>query len=268
MLSFPNAKINLGLNVVSCRQDGYHDIETVFLPVPALCDALEFVESDSVSLQIFGVQVGGYAEDNLIIKALRLLQKDFDLPNLRCYIKKNIPLGAGLGGGSADAAFMLKMLNKSYSLQISDENLEIYAAKLGADCPFFIRNKPVFAEGIGNVMTEVNISLTESYLFLVKPNIHVSTASAYKKIKPQRWDIPLAEAVKLPIENWKKCLLNDFEPTVFKLHPELAEIKQQMYKNGALYASMSGSGSTIYGIFPQQPDTEIFNKHFVFSCKL
>ncbi|MDR0811569.1 MAG: 4-(cytidine 5'-diphospho)-2-C-methyl-D-erythritol kinase [Paludibacter sp.] len=264
MLTFPNAKINLGLNVATRRQDGYHDLETVFFPVKGLCDALEFVESDSTSLEIFGVKVGGYIEDNLIIRALRLLQKDFEIPQLRCYLKKNIPLGAGLGGGSADAAFMLKMLNERFSLNLSNDVLEKYAAKIGADCPFFIRNTPVFAEGTGNIMTNINISLQGNYLLLVKPNIHVSTADAYKMIKPQKWNIPLLEIIKLPVENWKKYLLNDFEPNVFNLHPELAEIKQKMYKLGAKYAAMSGSGSTIYGIFPQKPNVAAFRECFLF----
>ncbi|MDR0828672.1 MAG: 4-(cytidine 5'-diphospho)-2-C-methyl-D-erythritol kinase [Prevotellaceae bacterium] len=249
MLSFPNAKINLGLNVVEKRADGYHNLETVFLPVFDVCDSLEFVVAGKTSLEIFGAKIDGDIENNLIIKALRLLQCDFDIPNLCCYLKKNIPMGAGLGGGSADAAFMLKMLNDNFDLQISNENLEKYASKLGADCPFFIRNRAVFAEGTGDKMTDINLSLSDKKIRLVTPNIHVSTADAYKMILPQRWEIPLAEVIKMPIEKWKNFMFNDFEKPVFKLYPQLAKIKQQMYDNGAIYAAMSGSGSAIFGVF-------------------
>jgi 4-diphosphocytidyl-2-C-methyl-D-erythritol kinase len=267
MLSFPNAKINIGLNVINRRKDGYHNLETVFFPVP-LCDALELVETGETLLQIFGMQIDGNIENNLIIKALRILQKDFDIPQISCFLKKNIPMGAGLGGGSADAAFMLKMLNKYFMLNISIEDLEKYAAKLGADCPFFIRNKPAFAEETGNVMTEINIPLQGYYLLLIKPNIHISTAEAYKTLSPEKWETPLAEAIKQPLENWKNCIFNDFEKPVFMQHPALAQIKNKIYELGAQYAAMSGSGSIVYGIFSEKPNIEIFGNSAIFCEKI
>jgi len=267
MVSFPNAKINLGLNVVEKRTDGYHNLETLFVPIFELYDVLEVVESDKTTLQIFGIEIDSKIENNLIIKALRLLQKDFKIPELSCFLKKDIPTGAGLGGGSADAAFMLKLLNEKFSLNISQEDLENYASKLGADCAFFIRNKLSFAQGTGNILSDVNISLQGKYLVLAKPNIHVSTAEAYSKIVPKKWETPLENVLKLPISEWKNYLFNDFEKNVFALHPQLAEIKQQMYDFGATYASMSGSGATIFGIFEEKQNIN-FESMFVFETLL
>jgi len=267
MVSFPNAKINLGLNVVSRRDDGYHNLETLFVPIFQLYDVLEIVESSKTSLQIFGIEIDGEIENNLIIRALRLLQKDFQLPELSCFLKKNIPTGAGLGGGSADAAFMLKMLNEKFELKITQENLENYASKLGADCPFFVRNRTSFAQGTGNILSDITVSLQGKYIVLAKPNIHVSTADAYSKIEPKKWEIPLENALKFPIEEWKNVIFNDFEKNVFLQHPQLAEIKQQMYDFGATYASMSGSGATVFGIFDQKPDVN-FEGMFVFETEL
>ena len=267
MVSFPNAKINLGLNVVEKRTDGYHNLETFFVPIFDLYDVLEVVESDKTTLQIFGIKIDGEIENNLIIKALRLLQKDFKIPELSCFLKKNIPTGAGLGGGSADAAFMLKMLNEKFALNISQENLEDYASKLGADCPFFIRNKISFAQGTGNILSDVNISLQDKYLVLAKPDIHVSTSDAYSKIVPKKWEMPLENVLQLPTSEWKNYLFNDFEKNVFAQHPQLAEIKQQMYNFGAIYASMSGSGATIFGIFDKKPNVN-FEDMFVFYTQM
>ena len=264
MVTFPNAKINLGLNVVEKRTDGYHNIETLFVPLFDLYDVLEIVEADKTTLQILGIEIDSEPEDNLILKALRLLQKDFEIPELSCFLKKNIPTGAGLGGGSADATFMLKLLNEKFTLNITQKNLESYASKLGADCAFFTRNKPSFAQGTGNVLSDLNISLQSKYIVLAKPNIHVSTAEAYSKIVPKKWETPLKNVLQLPILEWKNYLFNDFEKNVFALHPQLAEIKQQMYDFGATYASMSGSGATIFGIFDQKPNVN-FEEMFVFE---
>lgn len=266
MVIFPNAKINLGLSVIAKRTDGYHNLETVFVPVFELYDVLETVESNKTSLKIFGNEIDCDTENNLIIKALRLLQKDFQLPELSCFLKKNIPTGAGLGGGSADAAFMLKMINEKFSLNITQENLEKYASKLGADCAFFIRNKPSFAQGTGNIFSDVNISLRGKYLVLAKPNIHISTAEAYSKIIPQKWEIPVENVLKFSIENWKNYLFNDFEKSVFTAHPQLAIIKQQMYDFGAVFAAMSGSGATVFGIFNEKPNVN-FKNIFVFETE-
>lgn len=239
--------------MVSRRSDGYHNLETVFYPIN-LCDALEFVPAAKTSLNVAGLPVAGDIEQNLVVRAFRLLQCDFQLPELEIALLKNIPMGAGLGGGSADAAFMLKLLNKHFRLNLSAEQLETYAAKLGADCPFFIRNKPIFAAGIGNDFTTLEVSLKGYYLVLVKPEVHVSTAEAYAHVACQRWDVPLMEVMAMPIEKWRYYLVNDFEISVFEAHPELAAIKQQLYDAGAVYAAMSGSGSTLYGIFNTKPE--------------
>ena len=252
MVTFPNAKINLGLNVVSRREDGYHNLETVFYPIN-LCDALEFIPAIKTSLNVAGLPVEGDIEQNLVVRAFRLLQKEFQLPELEIVLLKHIPMGAGLGGGSADAAFMLKLLNEHFQLNLSVQQLEYYAAKLGADCPFFIRNKPVFAAGIGNEFTPINLSLKGYSLVLIKPDVHVSTAEAYAHVTCQRWCVSLMEVIEMPVEKWRQFLFNDFETSVFLTYPELATIKQKLYDEGAVYAAMSGSGSTVYGIFKDKP---------------
>jgi 4-diphosphocytidyl-2-C-methyl-D-erythritol kinase len=250
MICFPNAKINLGLRVVSKRPDGYHNIETVFYPAP-LCDALEIVPSKTgeVVFSQTGILVDGNPNDNLVMKAFRLLEKDFDLPKIAVYLRKQIPFGAGLGGGSADAAFMLKLVNDFAGLGLSVEQLEKYAGQLGADCPFFIRNSPVFAEGIGDIFTPVEISLQGYYLVLVKPDIHISTKEAYAGVIPKRPVSLLTEIIRLPVEEWKNLMVNDFEEGIFVRNPAIGEIKQALYDMGAVYASMSGSGSSVFGIF-------------------
>ncbi|MDX9748059.1 MAG: 4-(cytidine 5'-diphospho)-2-C-methyl-D-erythritol kinase [Paludibacter sp.] len=256
----PNAKINIGLYVVEKRSDGYHNLETVFYPLP-LYDELVVEEKpsmkESCKLEVEGIAVTTNQEDNLIVKAYRLLEKDFSLGNTAVYLRKNIPFGAGLGGGSSDAAFMLKALNELYSLQLTDDQLEKYAVKLGADCPFFIRNRPVFATGIGNVFQPVEVSLQGYQFVLVKPDIHVSTPLAYAGIKPQPAQFSLSGSIQFPIENWKQRIENDFEKTVFEKFPRIGEIKQELYDSGALYATMSGSGSSVIGIFPQHQELRV-----------
>ncbi|MDR1436860.1 MAG: 4-(cytidine 5'-diphospho)-2-C-methyl-D-erythritol kinase [Candidatus Symbiothrix sp.] len=252
MITFPNAKINLGLTVVSRRPDGYHNIETVFYPVK-LCDALEIVPAPEgkTTFTASGIPVGGNPDNNLVMKAFHLLKKEYDLPEIAIYLRKNIPFGAGLGGGSSDAAFMLKLLNDFAALHLSDGQLEACAARIGSDCPFFIQNKPVFAEGTGNIFTPINLSLSEYYIVLVKPDIAVSTREAYAKLHPAPADFPVAEVIRRPVNEWKGLLVNDFEKSVFARHPEIAAIKEQLYGRGAIYASLSGSGSTVFGIFEQ-----------------
>lgn len=248
MISFPNAKINIGLNVVGMRSDGYHNLETVFYPIP-LCDALEIVPAKRLSLTTLGLPVAGDWEKNLVVRAFRLLQTDFGIPEVAIVLQKNIPMGAGLGGGSSDAAFMLKMLNAHFSLHLTIEQLERYASQLGADCAFFVRNKPVFAEGIGNEFSPISLSLKGWHIVLIKPDTHISTAEAYRGVKCVSPELRLREALQSPMTAWKECVCNDFEASVFPLHPELGEIKQWLYDCGAVYAAMSGSGSTIYGLF-------------------
>lgn len=268
---FPNAKINIGLNVLEKRTDGYHNIETVFYPI-GLKDELyvsksEFVYARKVdyNLEVFGADVTDNPEKNLIIKALRLLQKDFDIEPVDIQLRKNIPFGAGLGGGSSDAASMLKALNGLFELHLNDNELEKYAVKLGADCPVFIRNKPIFASGIGDVFSPVDISLDGYHFVLVKPEVHVSTPEAYASVIPRYPENKILEIVKEPISVWKKNLKNDFEPAVFNKYPVIKEIKDTLYNMGAVYASMSGSGSSVYGLFEDIPDgLKKFDKYFTF----
>jgi 4-diphosphocytidyl-2-C-methyl-D-erythritol kinase len=256
MLTFPNAKINIGLNITEKRPDGYHNLETIFYPID-LCDTLEFVEEKETKFTCSGLNIEGESDNNLIIKAYKLLKEEFDLPTINIHLHKTIPMGAGLGGGSADAAFMLKMLNNQFKLGLSSQELEQKAAKLGADCAFFINNKPTLAKGIGNLFEPTCVNLSGYHIVLVKPEVHISTAEAYGGCKPQRWTTPLEEAIKQPITEWKNCIFNDFEKTVFIAHPELAEIKDMLYEKGAIYAAMSGSGSTIYGIFDKEIEQNI-----------
>lgn len=253
MLTFPNAKINLGLNITGKRLDGYHDLETVFYPIP-LQDALEITpmrdaKEQSCALYLSGQKVDGPADENLVVKAYQMLAREFDMPPTDIHLFKHIPSGAGLGGGSSDAAFMLKMLNESYELGLTVEQLETYAARLGADCAFFIQNRPTYAEGIGNIFSPVSLSLSGYQLWLVKPDVFVSTRDAFARITPRRPQISVKEIVLRPVEEWRECLYNDFEQSVFSLFPRIAEIKDELYCLGALYASMSGSGSSVYGLF-------------------
>lgn len=252
MLVFPNAKINIGLNVVSRRPDGYHNLETFFYPI-SLCDALEFIPAAKTELTVVGKSLDGTPETNLVMRAFRLLQNRFHLPELAICLQKHIPTGAGLGGGSADAAFMVKALNTYFDLQLSDDELENYAAELGADCAFFVRNRPTLATGIGNEFEPFSLSLSGWHLLLVKPNIHISTAEAYARVQPRPWEVPLRELLALPISEWRYEIRNDFEVSCFAAHPVLAQIKAEMYDLGATYAAMSGSGSAMYGLFSEKP---------------
>ena len=260
MITFPNAKINLGLNIVEKRPDGYHNLETVFYPVP-IEDALE-VNIWNESTQKFrlhqaGLEIAGEAENNLVVKAYKLLDERFNLPPVDIHLFKHIPSGAGLGGGSSDAAYMLKLLNEKFNLKLSDENLEEYAARLGADCAFFIRNAPTYAEGIGNIFSPISLSLKGYQIVLVKPDIFVSTRDAFAQIKPHRQEIPLKEVIKQPIEEWKERMVNDFEESVFPQFPAIKEIKEKLYQEGAIYAAMTGSGSSVFGLFKPEYNNSV-----------
>lgn len=271
MILYPNAKINLGLNVVEKRADGYHNIETVFYPI-GLCDVLEVNPSETCTDYSFssaGISIDGDPDDNLIVKAYHLLRSGYQFPPVDISLVKQIPFGAGLGGGSSDAAFILKALNELFNLKMTTRRLEVLAAKLGADCPVFIKNKPVFATGIGNVFSSIDLSLKGYYLLLVKPDIHVSTPLAYSQVIPQKPELSLAELIKQPISEWKNSVKNDFEVSVFKAYPLIEKIKQQLYDMGAVYASMSGSGSSVYGIFSEMPEkNDLFEAHFVVAGPL
>jgi len=252
MIGFPNAKINIGLNITEKRADGFHNLETVFLPV-GWCDALEFVVADEVHFSSSGINLSGDAESNLVMKAYRLLQNDFDLPPLKIHLHKQIPFGAGLGGGSADSAFMLSMLNRQFKLKLCNEDLERYAAQLGSDCPFFIRNSPVFASGRGEIMEPIRPSLNGWFILLVKPPVEVSTAKAFQWVVPGKPSNSLKSLIQLPVAKWKDQVVNQFEHSVFQSYPEIRAVKQRLYELGAGYASMSGSGSCVFGLFKALP---------------
>lgn len=262
MITFPCAKINLGLNIVNKRPDGYHNLETVFYPIP-LTDALEikymdekFPSESPCDLKITGNDVDCNEEDNLVIKAYQLLAADFQLPRVHAHLVKRIPTQAGLGGGSSDAAYMIRLLDERFRLNIGIPEMERYAAKLGADCAFFITADPSYAEGIGDVLMPVDVpgaGLGGYYLAVVKPSVAVSTRDAYAAIVPKTPAKCCRDIVRQPIETWKDELVNDFEAPIFAMHPELAAIKQSLYDAGAVYAAMSGSGSALFGIFREQP---------------
>ncbi|HBL78061.1 MAG: 4-(cytidine 5'-diphospho)-2-C-methyl-D-erythritol kinase [Bacteroidetes bacterium GWF2_42_66] len=259
MISFPNAKINIGLHITEKRSDGFHDLETVMYPVP-LTDALEFVESGSLKFESSGLNIDGTPENNLVLKAYHLLKEKFDLPPIHIHLHKNIPMGAGLGGGSSNAAFMLKMLNGHFKLKLPNTELENFAAQLGSDCAFFINNQPVYAYGRGELMEPVTLLLSELYILLVKPPFGISTKEAYNNVVPQKSRLSLKALVDFSLNQWKPNIKNQFEKTLFPAHPEIAEIKEKLYKLGATYASMTGSGSAVYGLFRSNP--ERFVHHF------
>lgn len=251
MIVFPNCKINLGLRILRKRTDGYHDLETVFYPLPFF-DILEIVRnktSEDLSFTSSGLRIDSHQVNNLCVKAYQLLKKDFDLPSLNMHLYKAIPSGAGLGGGSADAAFALRAINEMAALNISTTQLLHYALQLGSDCPFFIINQPCFASGRGELLENVNISLVPCTIVIVNPGIHISTALAFSSITPASPARSVKDITQQPISTWKDELINDFEKPVFEKYPEIAAIKSQLYSAGALYASLSGSGSTVFGIF-------------------
>ena len=253
MILFPPAKINLGLRILRKRADGYHDLETVLLPVPWR-DALEVIRSDTFSFQTSGLPIPGQAESNLCVKAYRLLQSDFNLPPVAVHLHKIIPMGAGLGGGSSDAASMLMLLNDLFELALSPSELEAYAAQLGSDCPFFINPRPRLATGTGTTLEALPLDLSSKHLVIVYPNVSVTTAAAYARVVPRQPDSDLRELLTQPLAAWKDRVVNDFEDSVFQHHPTLADIKEQLYHTGATYASLSGSGSALYGLFDKPAD--------------
>ena len=259
MIIFPNAKINIGLHVIERRPDGYHNLETVFYPIKVL-DALEIVEDNEFSFQSSGIPIPGKIEDNLCIKGYEMLKRDFDLLPVKIHLHKHIPIGAGLGGGSADAAFFIKLLNQFFKLNLSDEQMISYSRKLGADCAFFIKNKPVYAFDKGDEFEAINLNLSAYKIVLVMPPTHVSTAEAYMGVKPRKAEVSLLELIQYPIGEWKKYIKNDFEESIFKNHPVIRGVKASLYEAGALYASMSGSGAAVFGIFEKEPDLSTLHK--------
>jgi 4-diphosphocytidyl-2-C-methyl-D-erythritol kinase len=271
MLSYPNAKINLGLHIVEKRIDGYHNIQTIFYPIKGLSDILEILPSktNQTTLTNTGLTIDTPTESNLCVKAWALLNKDFNIPTVEIHLHKQIPFGAGLGGGSADAACCLMLLNNLFKLNLSNSSLKEYALQLGSDCAFFIENKPMLATGRGEILESIPLNISGKYIAIVYPPIHISTAQAYAGITPKQPDFSLAQLSILPINQWKQYLKNDFEESIFKLHPKIAEIKELLYKKGAIYASMSGSGSSVFGIFEELPDvSKTFVSYFVYEGKL
>lgn len=247
-LSTPH-KINIGLHVMEKLPSGYHTLETVFYPCHHYEDIIEITSASSFSFSIKNADFNCDTEQNLCVKAYRLLQKKHNVPPVNITLTKQIPSGAGLGGGSADATLTLKILNLLFSLQLTPQQLHEYAAQLGSDTAFFLYNTPMYATGRGEVLTPIALDLSKYKIEIVCPNINISTAQAYRVITPKKPKIPLQQIINAPVETWKENLINDFEAVVFKQHPQLLEIKETLYDKGALYASMSGSGSAIYGIF-------------------
>ncbi len=262
MVLFPHAKVNIGLNILEKRHDGFHNIETVFYPVK-LTDILEFIEAPDGKLKFenSGIEIGDN-ENNLCIKAYNILKNRFDIPPVHIHLNKIIPIGAGLGGGSSDGAFMLKGLNAHFDLGLGDAELAWLAADLGSDCPFFIYNKALYASGKGDEFAEIDFSLSGKYVVIVYPHVFVSTKEAYAGVTPEKPVVSLKDAVLQNIGSWNGNVKNQFELSVFKIYPELEKLKNEMFEAGALYASMSGSGSSVFGVFGSRPALEIFDQRY------
>ena len=257
MVVFPNAKINLGLEILRKREDGYHDLESLFYPIP-LKDALEIVPIKHGSgdrWHFSGLEIPGKPSDNLCVKALELLRAEFEIPWLNCFLHKAIPMGAGLGGGSSDVAFLIDAVCEMYSPDFPKERRAEIALAIGSDCPFFLRNEPLMARGRGEIFEPIELDLSGLHLILVCPDIHISTPAAYGSISPSQPDMPVEDILRTSVYNWRDKLNNRFEGFAFKQFPELAKIKAEMYEFGAAYSSMTGSGSSIFGIFEHLPDT-------------
>lgn len=266
MVTFPNAKINLGLNILSKRNDGYHNISSCFYPLP-FTDILEIIESNELSFTTTGLPIPG--ETNLCTKAYKLLAQQFNLPPVAIHLHKIIPIGAGLGGGSSDASFTLKTLNQLFNLKLSAEQLEDHAAKLGSDCPFFINNQAVLATGTGTTFTTTDVSLKDKWCLLLYPVIHINTAEAYANITPKIPEHTINNIIQQPMKGWKKELVNDFQNGVNKLFPIINSMVLELYKWGAVYASLTGSGSAVYGLFNEEIDIpNSLEKYMVWSGTL
>lgn len=269
MICFPNAKINLGLHVTEKREDGFHNIETIFYPV-GWNDALEVVESKEskdFNLHLSGLPVSGNVSDNLLYKAYELIQGKKTLPSLEVYLHKVLPMGAGLGGGSADAAFFNNLLNEQFDLKFTETERMDMARQLGSDCAFFIKNKPVLATQKGDVFKDLDLDLSHLYIAIIYPNVHSNTKEAYSLVKPQQLSRSLSEIIQQPISTWKNELVNDFEKSIFSLYPVVEKTKNDLYDLGALYASMSGSGSAVFGLFEHKPEMKNDFPHWVGKMK-
>jgi len=257
MVVFPRAKINIGLRILEKRPDGFHNIETFFYPVD-IADALEFVVRKdgrrSDSLKVTGIMEDDNPDNNLVMRAVGLMRESFDFPSIKIHLHKVIPVGAGLGGGSSDAAWMLKALNRYFKFGLTSEELRSFAGKIGSDAPFFIDSSPSFAEGVGNILSEVPLDLSDYTIHLFYPNLNIETREAYAGCVACRSGFSLRQLLNLPVNEWRGRVVNDFELNIFRTFPQVGEIKMALYEAGALYASLSGSGSTVYGIFRGKPD--------------
>jgi len=263
MIAFANAKINLGLYVIERRSDGFHNLESIFLPI-SLCDVVEAVKSDvaGISFSTQGRSIDGDVESNLCVKAYRLLSRDFQLSGVEATMLKNVPIGAGLGGGSSDGAHMLKILNSLFELSLSSQQLRDYAAQLGSDCPFFIDNTPCFVHGRGELLDPIDLPLKGTHVVIIHPGIHVGTADAYRGIQPTPASFDLRDIHELPRDKWQGVVTNDFEKVVFGIHPEIAAIKKVLLDHGAWYCSMSGSGSAVFAFFDEPIELKVMNPSY------
>ena len=260
MILFPSAKINLGLRVTAKRTDGFHNIESIFYPVP-LKDVIEFREASEFKLTLYGKPVPGNISENLLVKTWKLLSRYYRIPPVEISLLKNIPVGGGLGGGSADAAFFMKGLNDFFQLNITDNKLMAFAAQLSSDCPFFVLNTPAFVTGRGEIVHSCNLNLSTLFLVLIIPPLHLSTGSLFQRVVPKISEISVKDIVSLPVNQWQKLLGNDFEKVVFRYYPVLAKAKKELISRGALYASITGTGSALYGLFETDPEIEVLNKY-------
>jgi len=264
MLIKSNAKINLGLSIIERRTDGFHNIESIFLPIPWF-DKIEIKKTDKTSFSANGVRIDGTAEDNLCMKAYSLLKNDFQLPNVGIQLEKNIPIGAGLGGGSSNAAFVLKGLNQLFDLKIGIEGLETYADQLGSDCSFFIKNQASYVSGKGEIIEAENNLNLKTFCIVVNPNLHISTKEAYAQIVPKKATTQIREAILMPSEQWQKTIKNDFEEPLIKRYPILQKLRSDLEEMGAYYISMSGSGSTFFAFFKKKCDTILFDNSYQYK---
>lgn len=268
MICFPNAKINLGLGVVSKRDDGFHNISSLLYPIPYY-DILEFLPSNSYKLNSFGLGSEILEKDNLVTRAWILMHQNYGIPTLHIKLLKQIPIGSGLGGGSSDAAFFIKSVNQYFELNLSNDELHKIASQIGSDCPFFIQNKPLMVSEKGDLIKTVDFSLNDKFVVLVMPGINISSKEMYTKVIPSIPEIPIFDILKQPIETWPENLINDFEKSLFDFYPEMSETKSVLYQKGALYASLTGSGSAFYGIFNENPGLSSTDfGHAVHSMKL
>ena len=258
MILYPTCKINLGLHILNKRNDGFHELDTCMFEVP-LYDIIEIIPSENFEFSTSGMEIPGDCNNNLCVKAFHLIQEKYEIPNIKLHLHKQIPMGGGLGGGSSDGTFVLKMLNSLFQLNITNSQLQEYASLLGSDCPFFVKGGTQIARGRGEILSPIQLDLSGYYIKIVNIGIHVSTKEAYAGVEFQKHSNSTAEIITRNISNWKTLLKNDFEMSVFKNYPLLQEVKENLYNEGAVYASMSGSGSTMYGIFNEEPKNNTFS---------